>query len=278
MLKIKDNEFNRLADFVQDNYGIVLLNKKNLIESRLSNIIYESGYKSFGDFLEQAYDNKNSQIALLIDKITTNHTFFMREPMHFDFYKDKILPSLKSSEKDNDLRVWSAGCSSGEEPYTIAMINSEYFGNEKVLWDTRILATDLSQNVLEKAKKGVYTYEDVENLSPLWKLKYFKNKSDNTFEITKEIKKDVIFRKFNLMESTFPFKRKFHVIFCRNVMMYFDNATRCELINKFYECTERGGYLFIGHSETINRDATKYKYVMPAIYRKEWYFWALRKK
>lgn len=269
MLKTKDSEFCNFAAFVQQNYGIVLSNKKNLIESRLSSLVYELGYENFTDFLKYVNENPKNNIMKCIDKITTNHTLFMREPMHFDFYRNKILPNIIKTIKDNDLRVWSAGCSSGEEPYTIAMVNKDFFSNELERWDTRILATDLSYSMIEKAIKGKYTHEETENINSLWKLKYFKARGDNIFEISKEIKKNVIFNRFNLMEDIFPFKRKFHVIFCRNVMMYFDNEARRNLVNKFYDNTEKGGYLFIGHSETINKDTTRYKYIMPAVYRKE---------
>jgi chemotaxis protein methyltransferase CheR len=167
------------------------------------------------------------------------------------------------------LRVWSAGCSTGEEPSTIAMIIDEHFQEEKVLWNTKILATDISGKVLEIARKGRYSNENVSALPGIWILNYF-NKADTENSIlTEKIRNDIVYRKFNLMEEVFPFKNKFHVIFCRNVMIYFDNKTKINLVNKLYELTEQGGYLFIGHSEALNRGETRYQYVMPAVYRKE---------
>jgi len=131
------------------------------------------------------------------------------------------------------------------------------------------LATDISVNVIQKAKAGIYSNERIEGVPEAWKRKYFRKVDENNWAVVDSIRNEVIFRIFNLMNTVFPFKRKFHVIFCRNVMIYFDQQTKMELVNRFYEYTEPGGYLFIGHSESLNRDETKYKYVMPAVYRKE---------
>ena len=144
----------------------------------------------------------------------------MRESEHFVFFRDLVLPYLYKIVKDNDLRIWSVGCSSGEEPYTLAMIINDFFREEKMWWDTKILATDISRKVLGKAIKGVYTNDAIKTLPPTWKQNYFKKIGNDISEISDIIKKEVIIRKFNLMESLFPFKRKFHIIFCRNVMIY----------------------------------------------------------
>jgi len=169
---------------------------------------------------------------------------------------------------DHDLRIWSAGCSSGEEPYTLAMIIDKYFGQAKKFWDTKVLATDISDEMLIKARKGLYKEEQVASLPNDFRLNYVKKIDRNCDMITDRLKEEVIFRKFNLMSNSFPFKKKFHVIFCRNVMIYFDNKTKMELVDKFYECMEPGGTLFIGHSESLVREQTRFKYVLPAIYRK----------
>jgi chemotaxis protein methyltransferase CheR len=183
--------------------------------------------------------------------------------------KNKVLPYLQYAVKDNDIRIWSAGCSYGEEPYTIAMIMDDFFGREKPCWDTKVLATDISGKVLEEAQKGVYSNEEISVLPSQWKLSYFKKLDNEKCRISDRMRNEVIFRKLNLMDSIFPFKKKFHVIFCRNVMIYFDSQTKWQLVNKFYDLTENGGYLFIGHSESLDREQTKYKYIMPAVYRKE---------
>jgi chemotaxis protein methyltransferase CheR len=271
MVTITDKEFMLLAQFIKDNYGIHLKEeKKTLVTGRLHNVLIESNCRNFTEYFSLIQSDKDGEeVTKLINKITTNHTFFMREVDHFDYFRDKILPFLKNTVKDKDLRIWSAGCSSGEEPTTLAMILSEYFGKEKLWWDTKVLATDISDRILEKAKSGIYSNEQLASLPMNWRTNYFRLIDKENSVLIDKIRNEIIYRKFNLMDETFPFKKKFHVIFCRNVMIYFDNKTKTELVNKFYEFTEPGGYLFIGHSESLNREQTRYKYIMPAVYRKE---------
>jgi chemotaxis protein methyltransferase CheR len=271
MLTITEKEFRQLADYIEANYGIRLKDeKKTLLTGRLYNVLIDNNFNSFSDYYDYIIsDETGNAVNTLINKITTNHTFFMREVDHFYYFKDKVLPFLKKVEKDKDLRIWSAGCSTGEEPYTLAMIIDEFFGKEKMWWDTKVLATDISSRVIDTAMQGIYSNEDISSLPSNWKLNYFKRYDNKNSILTEKIKNEVIYRKFNLMDSVFPFKRKFHVIFCRNVMIYFDAKTKMELINKFYDMTEHGGYLFIGHSESLNREETRYRYIMPAVYRKE---------
>lgn len=271
MAHITQEEFNKLASFIKRNYGIHLKDeKKSLVTGRLGNELTSKNIKDFTEYYQYLISDKTGVVASdLIDKITTNHTFFMREVDHFHYFANYVLPYASKSSKDKDLRIWSAGCSSGEEAYTLAMIIDEFFGKEKLWWDTKILATDISSSVLETARKGIYSNERIDSIPSHWKSNYFKKLDNENSVILDKIKKEIIFRKFNLMDNVFPFKRRFHTIFCRNVMIYFDNKTKEELINKFYDMTEDGGYLFIGHSESLNRDTTKYKYIMPAVYRKE---------
>lgn len=272
MLIITDKEFYKLSDFVKANYGINLSEKKRaLVVGRLQNILIEKNFRSFSEYIDYVMkDISGEAVRILISKITTNHTYFMRESEHFQYFKTAALPYWHEQLKNSkDLRVWCAGCSSGEEPYTLAMIVADFFGNEKVLWDTKILATDISTKVLGEAKNGIYSNESLEAVPKMWRNMYFKNHDNVNSVVVDSIKNEVVFRIFNLMNTSLPFKKKFHVIFCRNVMIYFDSATKRDLVNRFYEYTEPGGYLFIGHSESLNREETKYKYVMPAVYRKE---------
>jgi chemotaxis protein methyltransferase CheR len=270
MITITDKEFVQLSQFIHKNYGIHLKEeKKALVMGRLHNVLQQEGFNSFTDYFKYVETDKTGKAVItLIDKITTNHTFFMRETDHFYYFRDMVLPYLANIVTDNDLRIWCAASSSGEESYTIAMILDEFFGNSKMLWDTKILATDISEKVLDIAKKGIYSSERISPLPSHWKLNYFKKYDDENSILIDKIKNDVIYRKFNLMDAIFPFKKKFHTIFCRNVMIYFDNETKSQLINKLYDHMEYGGYLFIGHSESLNREATRFKYVMPAVYRK----------
>ncbi|MCX8131663.1 MAG: protein-glutamate O-methyltransferase CheR [Clostridia bacterium] len=272
MLDISDKEFERLATYMKANYGINMTEKKKtLVMGRLHNVLIQNNFKSFSEYYEYIISDKTGDaVTTLINKLTTNHTFFMRESQHFDYLKKNVLPYLAEKEKSRkDLRIWSAGCSTGEEPYTLAMILSDFFGLEKPQWDTKVLATDISSKVLNAADKGIYSNEHIASLPDYWKRNYFRPHDTENSIVADRIKSEVIFRLFNLMTNYFPFKRQFHVIFCRNVMIYFDAETKRELVNKFYDSTEPGGYLFIGHSESLNRSESGYKYILPAVYRKE---------
>ncbi|MBP2636759.1 MAG: methylase of chemotaxis methyl-accepting protein [Firmicutes bacterium] len=271
MLAITDKEFTQLAGYIKQNFGINLpAEKKTLVVGRLQNFLIQKDIQTFSEYYDQVIMDKTGKAAsALISLISTNHTFFLREPAHFDYFKGSVLPYLAQVVKDKDLRIWSAGCSSGEEPYTIAMFLDDYFGVNKSLWDTKILATDISPKVLELAHNGIYSNDALVSLPKQWKLKYFEKIDDETSRVASRIKAEIIFRKFNLITPVFPFKKKFHVIFCRNVMIYFDTATKNSLVNAFYDSLAPGGYLFIGHSESINREISRFKYIKPAVYRKE---------
>jgi chemotaxis protein methyltransferase CheR len=265
-----DDEFKLLSCYIKENSGINLrAEKKTLLIGRLNNMLIELGmndFMTYYKFLQN--DTQGTELSRLIDKVTTNHTYFMREAEHFNYLTQTVLPYLHKTVNSRDLRFWCAASSTGEEPYTLAILLEEFFKMTDEKWDKKLLATDLSLNVLEYAKKGVYSYDKVNALPKIWALNYFDKITLSEYQIKKYIKNEVIYRRFNLLEHIFPFKQKFHVIFCRNVMIYFDNPTKEELINKLYESLEFGGYLFIGHSESINREKTRFKYVKPAVYRK----------
>jgi chemotaxis protein methyltransferase CheR len=268
MIKLTDQEFVEFTKYVYQRYGINLSKKRILIEGRLSNTLNEMGLSSFRQYMDMLFADKSGELTVtLLNKITTNHTFFMRENNHFEFMLDQVLPYLERTKKDNDIRIWSAGCSSGQEAYTTAMVIDEYFGKKKYLWDTRILATDISLAALEKGKKAIYPAESLKELPPHYQQKYFNKLPDGNVQIIDKIRNEVIFKPFNLMDP-FHFKKPFDLIFCRNVMIYFDEPTKTALINKFYQVSATGAYLFVGHSEVVNRTETKYKYIKPAIYQK----------
>jgi chemotaxis protein methyltransferase CheR len=270
MLTITDAEFRRLADYIKKNYGIYLKDsKKALVAGRLNNLLVNKNFDNFTDYIDYLLaDKTGAAITELINKITTNHTFFMREADHFYYFRDQVLPYWVRNIPDKDLRTWCAACSTGEEAYTLAMIIDQFFGPSMKEWDTKILATDISRQVLETAQRGIYSGERIAPLPAAWKANYFRRIDADNYIISDKIRNNVIFRRLNLVAPVFPFKRKLHVIFCRNVMIYFDNKTKEELVSKFYEHLEYGGYLFIGHSETIDRETTKFQYIKPAVYRK----------
>lgn len=270
MQNLSDDEFIQIINFTKREFGIDLSQKRTLVESRLYSYMTRRGYQSFPHYLQSLINDRTGQETIaLANSLSTNYTYFMREVEHFNFFHDTILPYLTTTVKSKDLRIWSAGCSSGEEAYTLAMILSDYFGNAGFEWDKKVLATDISSKALEIALRATYSEAQIKNLPGIWKIKYFEDAPDGGKRLVKSIRDEVIFRRFNLMENQFPFKQKFHVIFCRNVMIYFDNEVKRQLVKRLYDCTAAGGYLIIGHSESLNRSESAYQYVMPAVYRKE---------
>ncbi len=264
MIQLTDPEFHRLVGFVRSNFGIDLSKKRLLIEARMYAVLAEKGVSSFSQYFELLRNDPGERNAMM-NRLTTNHTYFMREPRHFEFLRDVVLPEQERRNPSRSLHVWSAGCATGEEAYTAVMVMREYFG-PGAGWDYRTLATDLSTRALRDAKAGVYGPEALGSLPPEWKSRYFRRRG-NAYALSDEIRREVIFRQINLMEP-FPFHAPFDLIFCRNVMIYFDQKAKDGLIAKFREALKPGGYLFIGHSETIPRGFAGLQYIEPSIYRK----------
>ena len=264
---ISDEDFNRLTHFIKAQYGITLQEKRQLVTSRLSSLVSEQGYTSFTPFITQLLKEKDPQkIELVLNRLTTNYTFFMRETEHFEFFTKVVLPELvRKYEKKKSIAIWSAGCSSGEEPYNLTMYIKDYLGMQASQWDTRILATDISQKALAKAKQGIYEVPDT--VPESWRRKYFKKIEGSRYAVTPEVRNNVIFQTFNLMDPI-KFRTKFDVIFCRNVMIYFDQPTKDALVRRFYDATVPGGYLMISHSENLSKDAP-YTTVAPSTFRKK---------
>ena len=187
-MELSDREFHRLVDYMHDNFGINLSAKRVLIQGRLENMLRDRGFASYDQYLDAVMaDTSGAEVTTILNKLTTNHTFFMREPEHYTFMKDVILPWAVENAKNHELRIWSTGCSSGEECYTTAMLLDEYFGREKSMWDTRILATDISHSVMDKAKKGIYNVEGMKGLSNEWVRRYFNKVDDEHYEICQAI-------------------------------------------------------------------------------------------
>ena len=265
-MTITDADFTRLVKFVQGNYGIDLSQKKQLITGRLSTSIKQRGYTSFTDFVNQVIQTKdNDLITLLLDKLTTNYTFFMREKEHLDLFCQKIIPDIvQRHQRDKTLAIWSAGCSTGEEPYNITMFLFDYLGAQASQWDTRLLATDISNRAMTAAKKGVYELPDT--IPPEWRKKYFVPQPGGQYQVAPKVRDNVIFQPFNLMDPI-HFRRKFDVIFCRNVMIYFDQPTKDALVQRFYDATVPGGYLLISKSENLSANSP-YRRLAPSTFQK----------
>lgn len=269
MDKITDYEFTLIRDYIKSKFAINLTEqKKQHICITLDPVLENLGFSNYTQYYEYLISDTTGKATMLfIDRMTTNHTYFMREADHFEYFAKTVLPQLENTVKDKDIRIWCAGCSSGEEAYTLQMHLTDYFG-WKMGWNTQLLATDISVSALNKASLGIYPKENVSKLNREWLRKYFEEYDKDKVVVSKEIKEKIVFRLFNLKEETFPLKNKVHAIFCRNVMIYFDKKEREELIQKFYDCSEEGGYLFIGHSEVIEIKDASYKHVKPAIYIK----------
>lgn len=270
-----DDEYSRLSLMVERRFGIMLgPQKKLLVENRLQQLLKENGYPSFAAYWQaELADPSGAALGELADRITTNFTYFYREPDHFELLARRVLPELTSriaagrpGGSGRDLRVWCAAASTGEEPYTLAILLREWFGAEYASWQAGLLATDLSDRALAKARAGVYPIESLEKLPERWR-RWFRPAGNGTCRVDPVLAGDVTFRRFNLMNERFPFRRPFHVIFCRNALIYFGDEERRALAGRFHDALEPGGYLFIGHSETFGRDGAL-EYVHPAVYRR----------
>lgn len=271
VIDLTDEEFKLIADLVYQAFGINLTDKKKaLVHGRLNSLIRSAGYTSFGEYYDAVLaDPSGKSLLSLIDRISTNFSYFFREKDHFHYMIETALPELKNNLLKNpgELRIWSAGAASGEEAYSIAMILREYLGPEILKSRRHILATDISVSALEHAVAGIYEAKQLKEV-PVRFRKYFKMIDNNHYVIADQIRNMVLFKRLNLMRERFPFKGKFHIIFCRNVMIYFDWATRKELIRKFHYFMHQGGYLFLGHSETMDRNEAQFKYIRPTVFRK----------
>ena len=267
MLKLTDDDFNRLVSYMKTNYGINLEKKRILIEGRLSNTVTARGFKDFKEFLDFAFaDKTGNETMQLVNKLTTNHTYFLREPEHFEYLKSTVLPYLEKTVTDHDMRIWCAASSTGQEPYTIVMTMDEYFGSQASAWNLKILATDLDTDVLRKAKAGIYKTDMLKDVPPEWLKKYFRKIDTDTYQVIDRIRNMIEFRQFNLMDKIIC-RKPYDLISCRNVMIYFEMETKNALVERFYDVTKEGGYLFIGHAESVGK-GTRYTYIKPAVYRK----------
>lgn len=266
-----EEEFQRISVYIKQRYGIDMTGKKEIVRGRLENHIKAGGWNNFLDYMNAVENDKSGvQEKMLVNLITTNYTYFMREFEHFDFLRKVVLPWAKAKEsRTKDLRIWCGAASTGEEPYMISMVVSDFMGLERKDWDTKILATDVSTRVLQQAMTGVYHGEQLKSVPEQWKRHFFQPLGGGIqFQVKPELKQEVIFRKFNLMDR-FPFKKKLHVVFLRNVMIYFDERTKRELVQKVYDNLVPGGYFFIGMTETLDRGSTPFEIVQPSIFRKK---------
>ncbi len=273
-LELRESDFRRISDRIFKHCGINLHNgKKGLVQSRLAKLVRQGPYKSFTEYVDYVLSPAGSkEFYNLVDSISTNLTFFFREKSHFDYLEQVFIPQLiakKRKTRQPRIRIWSAGCSSGEEPYSLAITMLRLF-EDKPGWDIKILATDVSTRILKKAQQGVYDQERLKPLPPQQKQRFFKlSKVDGKkiYTVAPQLQQIIHFRYLNLMEP-WPFTGKFDIIFCRNVMIYFDKKTQANLVNRYWDCLHPGGLLCIGHSESLAGTTHKFRYVQPATYIK----------
>ncbi|OPY58570.1 MAG: Chemotaxis protein methyltransferase Cher2 [Pelotomaculum sp. PtaU1.Bin035] len=272
-IKITNEEFMLISRLVYQKFGIKLSEKKRaLVVNRLHKVLYLGKFHSFTEYYNYVIQEPSGRALLtLVDQISTNHTYFFREKDHFDYFTTEALPRITEilhKKNKKDLRIWCAGCSSGEEPYTLAMIISNYFSDTHLKINIGILATDISISALDKAKAGIYPADRLSQIPPVYRQRHFRPLSNGSWEVKQSLREMVLFRRLNLIRPDYPFKGLFQAVFCRNVMIYFDQTTQQALVERFHRYTEPGGYLFIGHSESIDRSSGLYKYVQPSIYQR----------
>ncbi len=272
--QLSTKDFNLISELVYNKCGINLQEgKKELVKSRLSKVLREKKIDTFHQYYKiLVNDSSGDEIITMIDAISTNFTSFFREQKHFDFLNSNIFPRLKKNiylKKNDSIRIWSAGCSSGEEVYTLLICFMEYF-DQKSTDNFHIFATDISTKVLNKATRGVYHKDYCKNISLNLLRKYFQKGSGNSdgyYKVKEKYSKLIDFQRLNFM-NPFNLANKFDIIFCRNVMIYFNKETQGVLVNKFWDSLKDGGCLFIGHSESLMNIQHKFKYIAPTIYQK----------
>ena len=276
MTELTDIDFEKITRLVYEQSGINLhKGKKELVKARLGKRLREGKFGSFRDYYRYVTTEKGvNELVAMIDSISTNLTSFFREESHFHRLR-KVVPEMMKVAGNGhcvpNLSIWSAGCSTGEEPYSLAITLKETIKNRNC--NLKILATDISTRTLRTAVDGVYPTEKTKKIPPLLLRKYFQigqGRWDRYYRVKKDLKDSVEFMKFNLMEipAFHAFNDSFDIIFCRNVMIYFDKETQDSLVNRFYDCLKEKGYLFVGHSESLTGLTHRFKYIEPSVYRK----------
>jgi chemotaxis protein methyltransferase CheR len=275
LLNLTDADFKFVSTLVYDTFGIRLTEqKRTLVAGRLSTRVRQLGYSTFRDyFLFLQDDHSGAELSELINRVTTNHSFFFREREHFDLLAKEILPPLIEAalkKPGASLRIWSAGCAAGEEAYTLAMIVRDLMARHPGGLGLRaaILATDVSMDALLEAQEGIYPATRVKDLPVSYRKAYLSETANGLWSVNKEIRSLVTFKRLNLVQEKYPFKSQFDVVFCRNVMIYFDIPSRTRLVEAIYRVVKPGGWLFIGHSESLPRDTCPFTYMKPASYCK----------
>ncbi len=266
-----DTDFAFIQELVAERTGIVLTDiKRTMVYSRIARRIRQCGVSDFAEYCDLLKSGDESELISFTNAITTNLTSFFREPHHFEYLAKTVLPELEKSKKDKRIRIWSAGCSSGEEPYSIAMTILDHFKN-KPDWDIKILASDLDYEMVEKASKGIYKEDRVTGLDKNHLKNYVrkgKGSLSGMVKMDKRLMELITFKQLNLLHD-WPFKGPFDFMFCRNVVIYFNKETQKELFDRYANVLDENAPLFIGHSESLFKVTKRFKSLGQTIYRKE---------
>ena len=274
--RLTDKDFERFSRLVYSHCGIKLPpHKRSMLEARLRKRLRAHNLNTFEDYAEMVFSQEDSteELVKLIDVVTTNKTDFFREPAHFDYMVNHTLPYLINSFGagiSQPLKIWSAGCSTGKEPYTLAMVLKEYQADSP---DFRfdILGTDICTDVLDTAVQGIYNAIKADPIPEKLKKKYLlrsKDAENRKIRIVPELRSMIRFRRLNFMDDDFGFREPFDIIFCRNVIIYFDRPTQERLLGKLVDNLDSGRYIFLGHSETLLGLNLPLKQMAPSVYRK----------
>ena len=273
-IQMTKNDFGRLSSYIYNELGIKMpVEKKIMLQSRLQKRLSELKMDSFSDYIDFVFsrDGEKSELFKMIDIVTTNKTDFFREPAHFVFLVDEFLKTIYPNVTvRKPLKIWSAGCSSGEEAYTTAITLSEFMKTHP-LFDFTILATDISIRILQKASAAIYHIDRIKDIPLDLKKKYFlksKDPLDKTVLVVRELRSKVKFQRLNFMDSSYNVDRDFDIIFCRNVLIYFDRETQQNVINKLCDKLKPGGIFFLGHSESITNMNVPLRQIRPTIFQK----------
>ncbi|MDH5229116.1 MAG: protein-glutamate O-methyltransferase CheR [Gammaproteobacteria bacterium] len=265
-----DKDFKLIREYVMEHTGISLSDaKKNMVYSRLSRRLRQLNIDKFSDYLKIVQSDNSDELGNFINAITTNLTSFFREPHHFDYLAKTIIPELlQANARTHRIRIWSAGCSTGEEPYSIAVTLREAIPNFQN-WDVKILATDLDTNVVAHAKAGVYDVERLKGMSEnrrRW-FKRGKGEHEGSAKASSELQSMITFKQLNLMNA-WPMKGPFDVIFCRNVVIYFDKDTQRQLFARYAELLRSDGHIFLGHSESLFKVSDRFRLIGNTMYQR----------
>ena len=273
---LSEAEFKKIASYIEKNVGIKMPPEKRLMmQSRLTSRLKALNLDSFKQYIDYVFSGKdtdNHEIIMMIDAMTTNLTEFFREPQHFDYMRSVVLPEYAAQGRGK-IKIWSAGCSTGQEPYTLSMVMSEFIRQNPTssIRDYSVLATDISTKVLDKAASAIYPMDAVKGIPKQTMHQYFlkgKDPHNPSVRLKQEIRDRVNFMRLNFMDDDYGFRDTLQIIFCRNVLIYFDKTNQERVINQFLRYLEPGGYLFLGHSETIFGMTLPFKTVAPTVFQR----------